>query len=128
MAAIFCLFSVTLCNLASNEVTDNSINLSNENSRQDLAMSLNAQLITVPRVYISPCPESFRYTFNGKEWFGLIVVKKPAPRGTTSKLKVLLSVGFHFSSVSSGNANFFQNICSSTGFNFTFCFRDTSVK
>lgn len=97
MAAMFCLFSVLLCKLGSNEIVDHS---NNQNLRHDPFMPLNAQLITVPRVYNSPCPERFRYIFNGKEWLGLVVIKKPAPKGVISKLKIYLSVGFQLSSVS----------------------------
>lgn len=97
MAAIFCLFSVALCKLTNQDISNN-LNLSNEEN-SDLALPLSAQIITVPRVYISPCPESFRYTFNGKEWFGLLAVAQPAKIGIPSKTKVLLSLGFHLKSV-----------------------------
>lgn len=105
MAAIFCLFSVTLCKFAGHDVVENTnnLNLDYNNHHQQETLPLSAQIVTVPRIYISPCPQSFRYTFNGKEWFGLVVIAKPAPRGVPSKLKVLLSVGFHLSSVSSEN-------------------------
>lgn len=97
MAAIFCLFSVALCKLT-NQGVSNETNLGNSNEK---GMPLTAQLITVPRVYISPCPESFRYTFNGKEWFGLVVIAKTAPAGVPSRIKVILSVGLHLNSVCS---------------------------
>jgi hypothetical protein len=101
MAAIFCLFSVTLCKLSSNEISNEPSNsLSDGSNQNNQVMGLSAQLVTVPRVYISPCPEIFRYTFNGKEWFGLAVVPNPARRGITSRLKVILTLGFNFQSVS----------------------------
>ena len=93
MAAIFCLFSVTLCKLSSHEITnEHQVNY-------DSVQPLSAQLVTVPRVYISPCPAYFRYTFNSKEWFGLLVIPRPAPRGFRSKLQVILSLGFQLHSV-----------------------------
>lgn len=98
MAAIFCLLGMTLCGLSSNGDSNHLTTV--ENSGHNSVLPLNAQLITVPRVYISPCPESFRYTFNGKEWFALVVIRKPQTKGKISKIKVHLSVGFHLSSVS----------------------------
>lgn len=114
---------MTLCNLGSNEIADNSVNLPNENSRQHLVLPLRAQVISVPRDYFSPCPERFRYTFNGKEWFGLVVVKKPAPKGVLSKLKIQMSVGFHFSSVSSSPCF----VTTATDYDFANNFRETLV-
>lgn len=95
MAAIFCLFSVALCKFPEHSISQHSNHLETNS-----VLPLSAQLVTVPRVYISPCPESFRYTFNGKEWFGLVVIGKPARRGIPSRLKVQLSVGFNYNSVS----------------------------
>lgn len=97
MAAIFCLFSVALCKMANRDIS-NDLNNSNDNNN-NVAMPLSAQIITVPRVYISPCPESFRYTFNGKEWFGLLVIAKPAPIGFASRTRVLLSIGLNLKAV-----------------------------
>lgn len=101
MAAIFCLFSVTLCRFAG-DTPDNSLSLDNRNDdfNQDLVMPLATQFVTVPRVYISPCPEYFRYTFNGKQWFGLLVINNPARPGIPSRLRVELSLGFQLNSVS----------------------------
>jgi len=92
MAAIFCLFSVTLCKLASQDVPD-SMSLSNNNQQLP-----SPQLINVPRAYISPCPNYFRYTFNGKEWFGLLAVP-PLPLGRTFHMRVFLSIGMSYNSV-----------------------------
>lgn len=102
MAAIFCLFSVTLCKFSGHDISQNSNHLSihDNNEGGNSVMPLSAQFVTVPRVYISPCPESFRYTFNGKEWFGLVVIGKPARPGIPSRIKIQLSVGFHLSAVS----------------------------
>jgi hypothetical protein len=97
MAVIFCLFTLILCKLANNEISDTFIE--NDNAIQN-SVGLNAQLITIPRVYISPCPEVYRYTYNGKEWNGLVIIKRPTPKGVTSKIKIILSIGFHLSSVS----------------------------
>lgn len=96
MAAIFCLFSITLCKLAGQDVEVNEI--SNRFGGGDSNQIASANIITVPRVYISPCPNSFRYTFNGKEWFGLLAL--PSARlGKTMKVKLLLSVGINLKSV-----------------------------
>lgn len=92
MAAIFCLFSVTLCKLASQDVPD-SMSLSNNNQQLP-----SPQLINVPRAYISPCPNYFRYTFNGKEWFGLLAVP-PLPLGRTFHMRVFLSIGMSYNNV-----------------------------
>lgn len=92
MAAIFCLFSVTLCKLASQDVPE-SMSLSNNNQQLP-----SPQLINVPRAYISPCPNYFRYTFNGKEWFGLLAVP-PLPLGRTFHMRVFLSIGMSYNSV-----------------------------
>lgn len=103
MAAIFCLFSVAMCSSSHNDVS-NGLSLEGNG----VATPLSAQIISVPRVYISPCPVAFRYAFNGREWFGLVVVGNPARAGIPSKLKVILSLGFHYSFVSqkvSMNAN-----------------------
>mgnify|MGYP003471444605 FL=1 len=98
MAAIFCLFSITLCKLAGQEVEVNEI--SNRFGGDNDNQIASANIISVPRVYISPCPNSFRYTFNGKEWFGLLAL--PSARlGKTMKIKLLLSVGINLKSVSS---------------------------
>lgn len=94
MAAIFCLFSVTLCKLASQEAPE-SMSLSNNNNNPQLS---SPQLINVPRAYISPCPNYFRYTFNGKEWFGLLAVP-PLPLGRTFHMKVLMSIPISYNNV-----------------------------
>lgn len=100
MAAIFCLIYVAFCTLSSTEISNDSNQLTSENLKHDTVIPLNAQLVTVPRIYVSPCPKIFRYTFNGKEWFALIVIKNPAPKGFTSRIKIVLSVGVHLSAVS----------------------------
>lgn len=94
MAAIFCLFSVSLCRLAN--IVPNDINVDYYNP----IMPLSAQLVSVPRVYDSPCGNIFRYTFNGKEWFGLLSINNPAPIGTPSIITVILSVGVYLTRVS----------------------------
>lgn len=98
MAAIFCLFSVTLCKLASQEAPD-SISLSNNNNNNLNSPQLpSPQLINVPRAYISPCPNYFRYTFNGKEWFGLLAVP-PLPLGRTFHMKIFMSIPISYNNV-----------------------------
>lgn len=101
MAAIFCLFSVTLCKLATPDVPD-SIALNNNNNinrSNDIPISLSTpQLISVPRAYTSPCPNYFRYTFNGHEWFGLLAVPS-LPLGRTFHMKVFMSVGMNYNNV-----------------------------
>lgn len=98
MAAIFCLFSITLCKLAGQDVEVNEIS-NRFGDVSDNNQMTSAKIITVPRVYISPCPNSFRYTFNGNEWFGLMAL--PSKQlGKTMKIKLLLSVGIHIKSVS----------------------------
>jgi hypothetical protein len=101
MAAIFCLFSITLCKLAGQDVETPEISNRFGGSDESSPSSLSAQIITVPRVYISPCPSAFRYTFNGKEWFGLLAVPS-LKLGKTHKIKLLLSVGINLKSVSDG--------------------------
>lgn len=100
MAAIFCLFSITLCKLAGQDAPTHEL------SNRFGGSENSAQLITVPRVYISPCPTSFRYTFNGNEWFGLLAVPS-LKLGKTHKIKLLLSVGINLKSVSDGCENCF---------------------
>lgn len=98
MAAIFCLFSVTLCKLATKEGPE-SIGLSNDNKNNIMPMPLSTpQLISVPRMYTSPCPNYFRYTFNGKEWFGMLAVPSLA-LGKTFHMKVFLSIGINYNNV-----------------------------
>lgn len=58
------------------------------------------KVINVPRVYNSPCPKIFRYIFDGKEWSGVVMIKNPAPKGKPSETKVVLSIGFRYTSVS----------------------------
>lgn len=100
MAAIFCLFSITLCKLASKDAPD-SMGLSNDNQNSDLPISLSKpQLIKVPNMYTSPCPNHFRYTYNGKEWFGLLAVPS-LPLGRTFHMRVFLSLGINYNHVSS---------------------------
>jgi hypothetical protein len=95
MAAIFCLFSVTLCKLAGKSIEDTALLNNNVN---DNTVPLSSQIITVPRVYISPCPTSFRYTFNGKEWFGLVALPiKPSIQNLS--VRVLLSIGIKYNNV-----------------------------
>lgn len=99
MAAIFCLFSITLCKLAGQDVEVNEIS----NRFGDISDNNNqissGKIISVPRIYISPCPNSFRYTFNGKEWFGLLALPPSKPLGKSMKIKLKLSVGIHLKSV-----------------------------
>lgn len=104
MAAIYCLFSVALCKISSQGVMENPSSLQYDNEFKHDSVSilpLSVQIITVPRAYISPCPEIYRYVhINGKEWFGLVVIPNPAARGIPSRLKVQLSIGFRLTSVS----------------------------
>lgn len=95
MAAIFCLFSITLCKLAGQDVEVPEIS----NRFGIVEKEANPKIITVPRVYISPCPTAFRYTFNGNQWFGLLAVPS-LPLGKALKIKLLLSVGINLKSVS----------------------------
>lgn len=103
MAAIFCLFSVTLCKLAGQDLSESTTNLApnyNSNDNGGSVLSLTSpQIITVPRVYISPCPDSFRYTFNGKEWFGFLALPS-LQRRRPLRIKILFSVGIKLISVS----------------------------
>jgi hypothetical protein len=97
MAAIFCLFSVTLCKLAGQDLpSPTGIDL--KTSRDAMALS-SPQIITVPRVYISPCPHTFRYTFNGKKWFGLLAVPS-VQQGRTLHIRVHFSLEMNFVAVS----------------------------
>lgn len=97
MASLFCLFSVALCNLNS----QNSQGVENRAGFSDIKneMPLASQFVTVPRVYTSPCPKFFRYTFNGQQWFGLIAMPS-VPTGRMLQLRVLLTIGFDLNSVS----------------------------
>ena len=103
MAAIFCLFSLTLCKL-SNQIADtlpnheenNIENQHNFNNIQPLAA-----IVSVPRSYLSPCPESFRYTFNGNEWIGLVAVPNNKRLGKKINIQVILSVRVLINTVSS---------------------------
>jgi hypothetical protein len=97
MAAIFCLFSITLCKLGGQEIENHEIS----NRFGGIEKDINPKIITVPRVYISPCPTAFRYTFNGNQWFGLLAVPS-LPLGKTLKIKLLLSLGINLKSVSVG--------------------------
>jgi hypothetical protein len=106
MAAIFCLFSVTLCKLAghdvSNSLSNNNNNYNNINNQDNGAsvISLSApNVITVPRVYTSPCPESFRYTYNGREWFGLVAIPS-LPKGIPMRIRIIFTVGIRLPPVS----------------------------
>lgn len=99
MAAALCVFSLILCKIASDDISMYSNNALSENINSGLGIPLKAQVVNVPRFFISPCPEMFRYMFNGNEWMGLATINKPAPKGINSKIKIVLSVGFHFSSV-----------------------------
>lgn len=94
MAVIFCLFSLTLCKLAnqtpemlsSKEVN----NIENQHNFENI-QPLSA-IVSVPRTYVSPCPETFRYTFNGNEWIGLIAVPNNKRLGKKIKIQIILSV------------------------------------
>lgn len=92
MATIFFMFSLTLCLASSVTSPDHFV--------PERVLPLSAQFVTVQRQLFSHCPEIFRYAFNGKEWHGLLVIARPAPKGVPSRLKVLLSIGFYLSSVS----------------------------
>lgn len=102
MAAIFCLFNIALCKFSDHDTSQSSFGLrfNDDTVKENSVSPLSAQFVTVPRVYISPCPESFRYTFNGKEWFGLVVIEKPALFEIPYRIKVQLSVGIRLSAVS----------------------------
>lgn len=105
MAVIFCLFAFTLCNHipADNQVIENY----NEHSlNYQKAGSLAAQIVSVPKNNISPCPQVFRYIFDGSEWAGALRVQNPAPRGYPSFLRVQMTVGFNYKSVSFKKFNF----------------------
>lgn len=95
MAAALCLFSIAFCNLSS----ESSSEANDLNSNQHL--SLAAQVVSIPRTFVSPCPQSFRYTFDGQDWFGIVTVTTPAPRGIPSRIKVILSVPVKLNSVGS---------------------------
>lgn len=90
MVATLCLLILVFCQLTS------SIHIVPESIGQPLSV----QFVTVQRHLFSHCPDIFRYSFNGKEWFGLLIIHRPAPKGVPSRLKVLLSIGFYLSSVS----------------------------
>lgn len=102
MAALLCFFSVSLCKFGGHDTIENTNQLkhSDDGYQYQSVLPLSAQFVTVPRVSTSPCPEIFRYTFNGKDWAGLVVIKKPARSGIPLRLKINLSVGLHLSSVS----------------------------
>lgn len=91
MTVIICHFFYILCNL-SHESTHDSIPLK--------GASLAVQTVSIHQNYISPCPKVFRYIFNGDEWQGLLHVKKTAPRGLPSFLRIQMTIGFNYSSVS----------------------------
>ena len=93
MDAALCVFSLLLCKISNDDISINS------NLDSGLGIPLKNQVVNIPRFYVSPCPEMFRYIFNGHEWMGLATIRKPAPKGKNSKIKILLSVGFHYSSV-----------------------------
>ena len=106
MAAIFCLFSLTLCKLAnqvpdmlSNHEANNVDNHQNYESIQPLAA-----IVSVPRTYLSPCPESFRYTFNGNEWIGLIAVPNNKRFRKRLNIQIILSVRVIINTVSSNTS------------------------
>jgi hypothetical protein len=99
MSGIICLLGVILCNLSTDDIPINTNHGVDASFDSNGAFPLKAQLVNVPRVYNSPCPNKFRYTFDGKEWRGLLMIKHPARKGIDSKTKVVLSVGFHYSSV-----------------------------
>lgn len=108
MAVFFCLFPLYLCAYPADHqqmMMPNYQQQNHENSydyRRPVALnalSLNSQIVSAPK-NISPCPRVFRYLYNGEEWEGRLRVDKPAPRGMPSFLRVEMSVGFKFNSVS----------------------------
>lgn len=102
MAAIFCLFSLTLCKLANetpNILPNNIDSQQNFESVQPLAT-----VVSVPRTYLSPCPETFRYTFNGNEWIGLIAVPNNKSSRKKINIQIILSVRVLIHTVSSNNS------------------------
>lgn len=103
MAVIFCLFSLSLCTypVDNNGLVENYQRNNDENSfdfRRPGALS--AQIVSVTRPNVTPCPRVFRYLFDGEDWEGRVRVDKPAPRGLPSYLRVEMSVGFKYDSVS----------------------------
>lgn len=86
MAAVICMLSLALCDFSS-ELGHEVISLSN-------------QVVSVPRTFDSPCPQSFRYTFDGQDWFGIVVIAKPDPRGVPSNVQVVITVPYKLHSVS----------------------------
>lgn len=99
MAAIFCLFSLTLCKLA-NETPDIMPNNVNNQPNFENIQPLSA-IVSVPRTYLSPCPETFRYTFNGNEWIGLIAVPNNKRLRKKLNIQIVLSVRVLIPTVSS---------------------------
>lgn len=99
MAAIFCLFSLTLCKLA-NETPDIMPNNIDSQHNYESVQPL-ATIVSVPRTYLSPCPETFRYTFNGNEWIGLIAVPNNKRLRKKLNIQIILSVRVLIHTVSS---------------------------
>lgn len=119
MAVYLCLFSFSLCAYPVDnrfiENNYNNINYQPQNYGGNMydyrrAGSLSAQTVSVPTAQssnVSPCPKVFRYLFDGEDWEGRVRVDKPAPRGLPSYLRVEMSIGFRYNSVSFNNMNFF---------------------
>ena len=116
MATALCVFSLILCKISNEDISMSSKNALSENLNSGLGIPLKTQVVNVPRFYISPCPEIFRYTFDGSAWMGLATIRKPAAKGINSKIKIVLSVGFHFSSVRLKKINERKNL---TVYNFS---------
>lgn len=100
MAVIFCLFAFALCNLSEEHNQFNTNYHQNQLNYQNKINSLNAQIVSVPKNFASPCPKVFRYIFDGDEWEGWLRVRNPAPRGLPSFLRVQMSIGINYNSVS----------------------------
>lgn len=111
MAVFFCLFPFSFCaypannqqmiiNYQQNHNTNNNFDF-----RRGAALS-NNQIVSVSKPNVSPCPRVFRYLFDGEEWEGRLQIEKPAPRGLPSFLKVEMSVGFKYNSVSCSKKRF----------------------
>lgn len=103
MAVFFCLFAFALCSYPTdNRITDKNYQQNHDDNSFDFKRpgALNAQIVSVSRPNVSPCPRVFRYLFDGEEWEGRVKVDSPAPRGLPSYLRVEMSVGFKYNSVS----------------------------
>jgi hypothetical protein len=98
MSAVLCLYLIS-CKISSDDNPVYGSYQMNEIFSSHDAMPLRIANINIPQVYRSPCPGKFRYIFDGKEWMGIIMIKKPAPKGKKSKINVSLSLGFQLNSV-----------------------------